>query len=78
MLPKPLVKGMCIFLAALMALSAVAVLFQVFAVDVANVAAINLPATGDNDADYLIPIGIVLVAVLAVGICVALPKMKQK
>lgn len=78
MMPKSLVKIICIVMAALMILSAVAVLFQVFAVDVANVAAINIPATGDNDADYLIPIGIVLVAALAIGICVALPKMKQK
>lgn len=78
MMPKPLIKGICIFMAALMILSAVAVLFQVFAVDAANAAVINIPSTGDNDADYLIPIGIVVVAALSVGICVALPKMKQK
>ncbi len=79
MMPKPMIKAICIILAILMALSACAVLLSVFAVDEATVAplAMAVPATGDNDADYLIPAGVIVAGALTVGICVALPKMKK-
>ncbi len=77
MMPKPMIKGICIFLAALMVLSVGAIIFQVIAAEPAVVAYVT-PVTGDNDADYIIPIGLGLLAVLAIGICVFLPKMRKK
>lgn len=77
MMPKGMIKVICIIMAALMLLSVVAVVLQVVAAD-ASLMPLAMPATGDNDADYLIPAGIGLLAVLAVGVCVALPKMKKK
>ncbi|MBQ3135875.1 MAG: hypothetical protein IJB74_00190 [Clostridia bacterium] len=77
MMPKPMIKGICIFLAALMVLSVGAIIFQVIAAEPGAMAYIA-PATGDNDADYIIPIGLGLLAVLAIGICVFLPKMRKK
>lgn len=77
MMPKPMIKGICIFLAALMVLSVGAIIFQVIAAE-PNAAAYIAPVTGDNDADYIIPVGLGLLAVLAVGICVFLPKMRKK
>ena len=77
MMPKSVIKGICIVMAALMVLSVGAVIFQVIAAE-PNAAAYIAPVTGDNDADYIIPIGLGLLAVLAVGICVLLPKMRKK
>ncbi len=77
MMPKPMIKGICIFLAALMVLSVGAIIFQVIAAEPGAMAYIA-PVTGDNDADYIIPIGLGLLAVLAIGICVFLPKMRKK
>lgn len=77
MMPKPVIKGICIFLAALMVLSVGAIIFQVIAAE-PNAAAYMAPVTGDNDADYIIPVGLGLLAVLAIGICVFLPKMRKK
>ena len=77
MMPKAMIKGICIFLAALMVLSVGAVIFQVIAVS-PEMAAYVAPVTGDNDADYIIPIGLGLLAVLAIGVCIFLPKMKKK
>jgi hypothetical protein len=37
-----------------------------------------VPVTGDNDGDYIIPVAIAVIAVLAVGICLVLPKLKKK
>ena len=77
MMPKGMIKVICIIMAALMLLSVGAVVLQVFAVENAH-AALMTPATGDNDSDYLIPIGLAVAAILAIGICVVLPKMKKK
>ncbi|MDD6011873.1 MAG: hypothetical protein PUC33_03400 [Oscillospiraceae bacterium] len=77
MMPKKMIKIICIVLAALMVLSVGAVLIQVVAVDGTALAA-AMPATGDNDGDYLIPAGIAVAAVLVIGICIALPKLKKK
>ena len=76
MMPKPMIKGICIFLAALMVLSVGAIVFQVIAAE-PNIVAYATPVTGDNDADYIIPVGLGLLAVLAVGICIFLPKMRK-
>ena len=77
MMPKGMIKVICVIMAALMLLSVVAVILQVVAVDEM---ALNLavPATGDNDSDYLIPAGLGVAALLVIGICVALPKLKKK
>ncbi len=77
MMPKSMIRGICIFLAALMVLSVGAVIFQVVAAgpDAVNYIA---PVTGDNDADYIIPVGLAILAVLAIVICVLLPKMRKK
>lgn len=77
MMPKGMIKVICIIMAALMLLSVGAVVLQVFAVEAVPVALMT-PATGDNDSDYLIPAGLAVAAVLAIGICVVLPKMKKK
>ncbi len=78
MMPKSVIKVICIIMAALMILSVGAVVLQVIAVDSAAFPALAMPATGDNDADYLIPAGIGVLAILAVGICLVLPKLKKK
>lgn len=78
MMPKSVIKVICIIMAALMILSVGAVVLQVFAADAADFNVLQMPATGDNDGDYLIPAGIGVLAILAIGICVVLPKMKKK
>ena len=69
---KKMIKVICIILAALMALSGLAVLTQVFAME-ANV----VPVTGDDDMRFIVPIVIVAVAVIAVAACLVLPKIKK-
>lgn len=78
MMSKKMIKIICIIMAALMLLSVVAVALQVFAADEAFVEAAAIPVTGDNDSDYLVPAGIAVAAVLAIVICLVLPKMKKK
>lgn len=78
MMPKPMIKGICIALAILMVLSVGAVIVQVIAAEPMAVQTYISPVTGDNDADYIIPVGIGLLAVLAVGVCLVLPKLKKK
>lgn len=73
MMNKKMIKVICIILAALMALSGLAVLTQVFAME-ANV----VPVTGDDDMRFIVPIVIVAVAVIAVAACLVLPKLKKK
>lgn len=75
MMSKKMIKIICIVMAALMILSVGAVCLQVFALDGG---AGYVPATGDNDGDYIIPVAIAVIAVLAVGICLVLPKLKKK
>lgn len=78
MMSKKMVKIICVIMAALMLLSACAVLVQVFAVDEAAVVSGTLiPDTGDSDMDYIIPAGIAVAAVLAVVLCLVLPKLKK-
>ena len=77
MMPKGMIKAICIVMAALMILSVVAVVLQVIAVDEAIVP-LMVPATGDNDGDYLIPAGLGVAALLAIAICLVLPKLKKK
>ncbi len=76
MMPKKMIKVICIIMAALMILSVGAVVLQVFAAD--GAALLSVPATGDNDGDYLIPAGIGVLAILVVGVCLVLPKLKKK
>ena len=76
MMPKGMIKAICIVMAALMLLSVVAVVLQVVAVD--ESAFLMVPATGDNDGDYLIPAGLGVAALLAIVVCIALPKLKKK
>lgn len=76
MMPKGMIKAICIVMAALMLLSVVAVVLQVVAVD--ESALLMVPATGDNDGDYLIPAGLGVAALLAIVVCIALPKLKKK
>ena len=77
MMPKGMIKAICIVMAALMILSVVAVVLQVIAVDESMVP-LMVPATGDNDGDYLIPAGLGVAALLAIAICLVLPKLKKK
>ncbi len=77
MMPKAMIKGICIFLAVLMVLSVGAIILQVVAAG-PDMAAYVAPVTGDNDADYIIPIGLALLAILVIGICLFLPKMRKK
>lgn len=76
MMSRKFVKIMCIILAALMALSGIAVLFTTFAID-ENAFALT-PVTGESNLDTIIPIAILVVAVVAVVVCLVLPKMKNK
>ncbi len=77
MMPKGVIKAICIVMAALMILSVVAVVLQVIAVDESFVP-LAVPATGDNDSDYLIPAGLGVAAILAIVLCLVLPKLKKK
>ena len=72
MMSRKFIKILCIVLAILMALSGIAVIFSTFAVDGGTV------RTGDNDFDTIIPIAVAIVAVVAVIICVLIPKLKKK
>lgn len=78
MMSKNMVKIICIIMAALMLLSACAVLLQVVAVDAeAEVASAIIPETGDGLSDYVLPAGIAGAALLAVIICLVLPKIRK-
>ncbi len=76
MMSKKMIKIICIVMAGLMVLSVFAVCLQVFALEVGEMT--YVPVTGDNDGDYIIPAAIAVIAVLAVGICLVLPKLKKK
>lgn len=60
-----------------MVLSVGAVVLQVFAVDEGAVLNYVAPVTGDSGSDYLVPAGIAVAAVLAIVLCLVLPKMKK-
>lgn len=78
MMSKKMIKVICIIMAVLMALGTCAALVSVFAVDEAYYETYVNPKTGDNDGDYLVPAGIAVAAILAIIVCVALPKMRRK
>lgn len=79
MMNKTMIRIICIIMAALMILSVGAVVLQVFAVgENSFVAETVTPDTGDSAADYIIPAGIAVAAVLAVVVCLVLPKLKKK
>lgn len=75
MFPKKMVKIICIVLAALMLLSGVAVLVQVFAADIGAAA---VPKTGEDDLDTIVPIALIVAAVMAIAACLLLPRLKKK
>ncbi len=77
MMPKKMIKVICFIMAALMLLSVGAVVLQVIAADEMAIAAYAAPATGENFTDVAIPAGIIILAVVAIVICVVLPKMKK-
>lgn len=78
MMSRKFVKILCIVLAVLMALSAVAVIVPtVFAAD-ANQIVLSSPVTGDNDMDTIIPVAIAVVAVVVIVVCLVMPKLKKK
>ena len=62
-----MVKVICLVLAALMLLSGVAVLIQVFAADAAAISTTVTPNTGENDMDTIVPIALIAAAVLAIA-----------
>lgn len=78
MMNKKMVKIICIVMAALMLLSVCAVLLQVFATDEkAIVETLVTPETGDGLSDYALPAGIAVAAVLAIVLCLVIPKIKK-
>ena len=77
MMSKTMIKIICIIMAVLMVLSVGAVVLQVFAVDEGAVLNYVAPVTGDSGSDYLVPAGIAVAAILAIVLCVVLPKMKK-
>lgn len=74
MMSKKAIKVICIVLAALMILSCVAVLLQTFAADVNFVK----PSMGDNDLDYILPVVIIAVALVAIISAFVVPMIKKK
>ncbi len=79
MMNRKMVKVICIIMAALMLLSVGAVVLQVFAVDeAAQAQTVVLPDTGDGLSDYVLPAGIAGVAVLAVILCLVVPKLRKE
>lgn len=79
MMNRKMVKVICIIMAALMLLSVGAVVLQVFAVDeAAQAQTVVLPDTGDGLSDYVLPAGVAGVAVLAVILCLVVPKLRKE
>lgn len=79
MMNKKMVKIICIVMAGLMLLSVCAVLLQVFATDEkAIVETLVTPETGDGISDYALPAGIAVAAILAIVLCLVIPKIKKK
>ena len=80
MFSKKAIRIICIILAGLMILTVfIGVVPSLFAAD-ENVMAASpvLANTGDNDGDYIIPAVLIAVAVLAIAVCLILPKLKKK
>ena len=78
MMNRKMVKIICIIMAALMLLSVGAVMLQVFAADEkAIVESAITPETGDGLTDYILPAGIAIAAIIAIVVCLVLPKIKK-
>lgn len=75
MMNKKMIKIICIVLAALMGLSCIAVLTQVFA---AEPTYLPQPQMGDTELRYIIPIAVVVLAIIIILICIILPKIRKK
>lgn len=75
MMNKKVIKIIAIVLAAIMALSVLAVILQVFGIDEGSAA---LPVTGESNLVYIV-VGCVLAAAVIAIICViVIPKIKKK
>ena len=74
MMSKKVVKIICIVMAALMGISVLAVLFQVFANDEMTV----VPNTGVEDMPIGLLAAIIGVAVIVLAVCLVLPKLKKR
>ena len=78
MFSKKAIRIICIILAGLMILTVfIGVVPSLFAAD-GNVVMPKVLNTGDNDGDYIIPAVLIAVAVLAIAVCLILPKLKKK
>ena len=75
MMNKQAIKIISIILAALMALSVLAVILQVVAVGESYTA---LPVTGESSTVYIVAICVLAAAVLAIVGALVIPKIKQK
>ena len=73
---KKTTKIICIVLAALMALSALAVLFQTFAAEPTST--YTVVDTGENKMDVLLPIIVIAVAVVVILLILILPALIKK
>ena len=76
MLSKKAIRVIAIVLAALMALSVFAVIFQIVGLD-ENAVAAAIPATGESNLPYLIPAIVIGCAVIAILCAVLIPKLKK-
>lgn len=77
MLSKKAIRIIAIVLAALMALSVFAVIFQIVGVD-ETIRPAAIPATGESNLPYIIPAIVIGVAVIAILCAVLIPKIKAK
>ena len=79
MFSKKAIRIICLILAALMIITVfIGVVPSVFAADANALAVPVLANTGDNDGDYIVPAVLIAVAVLAIAVCLVLPKLKKK
>lgn len=76
MLSKKAIRVIAIVLAALMALSVFAIIFQIVGLD-ENAVAAAIPATGESNLPYLIPAIVIGCAVIAILCAVLIPKLKK-
>ena len=75
MLSKKAIKIISIVLAAIMALSVLAVLLQVVGIDESYTA---LPATGESNTVYIVAGCVLAAAVIAIICALVIPKIKKK
>ena len=75
MMNKKAIRIISIILAALMALSVLAVILQVVAVDESYTA---LPATGESNLVYIIAGSVLAAAIIAIVCAILIPKLKKK